>query len=99
MTGQLRSIKGLDLSRRECSTRLFGRGEVGGGSPHERSKTKNLRVALPRGNAEDLNGNRSLDARSSRATDPLFLAGRKHIAEGAGFGSNPSWLPLHKTKK
>jgi len=58
---------------------------------------KNLRAALPRGDAEDLLGNRSLDA-SCREPRTLFLRWTKHIAEGAGFGSNPSWLPLHKTK-
>lgn len=31
-----------------------------------------------------------------QATDSLFLAGHKHIAEGAGFESNPGWLPTHK---
>jgi hypothetical protein len=31
-----------------------------------------------------------------QATGPLFLGGHKHIAEGAGFESNPSWLPTHK---
>jgi hypothetical protein len=41
---------------------------------------------------------RSLDAKSSRATDPLYPVGRKHIAEGAGCESKPSWLPFHKTR-
>ncbi len=29
---------------------------------------------------------------------PLFSVGRKHIAEGAGCESNPSWLPIYKTR-
>jgi hypothetical protein len=28
----------------------------------------------------------------------LYPVGRKHITEGAGFESNPSWFPLHKTR-
>jgi hypothetical protein len=28
----------------------------------------------------------------------LYPVGRKHIAEGAGSESNPSWLPPHKTR-
>src|ERR1700691_5263951 len=48
--------------------------------------------------AEDLSGNRSLDAIPSRATDPCYPVGYKHIAEGAGCESNPSSLPPNKTK-
>jgi hypothetical protein len=42
---------------------------------------------------------RSLDAKINREPRTLLLSvGRKHIAEGAGFESKPSWLPLNKTR-
>jgi len=35
------------------------------------------------------------DRREPRTLDPV---GRKHIAEGGGCESKPSWLPSHKTR-
>jgi hypothetical protein len=81
---------------------LCGKGrselEQAGGSPPHAQKTS--ASCFPNNNAEDSEmETRSLDAKSLRATDPLTSVGRKHIAEGAGSESNPSWFPLPKTKK
>jgi len=62
------------------------------------ARQKNLRAALPRGSAEDLVGNRSLDAQTVASHGPVDLSWTQHNAEGAGGASKPSWLPIPKTR-
>src|SRR5882762_2609054 len=60
-------------------------------------KTKNLRVVLPRDDAEGLIWKPESRWKASRATDPSILVGRKHIAEGQAV--NPSQVGFHFIKR
>ena len=63
-----------------------------------RPQTKNLRVVLPRDDAEDLSGNRGRDAAALRATWPFVLNWTQHITRG-GQAVNPIRDGFHLIKR